>query len=360
MKRHFAPAVAIPIVAVAALLMPAQSRAQDVQYQTVTRLELPGAAGAAMRFAARLGGSSTETVETTYIKGRRMRTDSDGISTIIDLENGRVITLDHVAKTYRSMTLEEMLAAAQQAADALAARPAGDPAAGHGDREAGVKFRLSVDPANERQRIGGQEAERFFITVQADGEYTPEGAEQREQAGTLVVLTDLWSARSGPGYAALTTFNQASAGAFAAQSASIMEGLAAVVAGDPNLTAAFEQSVEHARDMDGLPMRTTTTFVVVAAGEQFDRQALLEPKPEGPGVAQQAGRAALGRLGARAAAAAGRQQEQQEPPGRDQPPATQMTLMTVVSEIRELSARTVDPALFEVPEGYRLVEDGGV
>jgi hypothetical protein len=337
------------------LAMPSSVAAQDVQYETVTKLDMPGAMGTAMRLAARMGGGSTETVETTYIKGRRMRTDSDDSSTIIDLEAGRFITLDHKAKTYVSMTFDEMLELTRAQAEQL---KSGVREEGPADAESQVNFRFAVDATNERQQISGYNAARVFLTMEAEGEFTPEGETRREQAGTLVVLTDMWTSKDVPAFAALSTFNDASAQRFATQGSAMAEAMAAAFAGQPNMKVAFEQSAEQARKVDGMPIRTVTRFISVAHGQKFDRAMATDPKPEaGPGVAQQAGRAALGRLGRAAAAAAGgrQQQQQQAEPGQAQAEMTQATLMTVTSEVRNISSRTLDAALFEVPAGYRAV-----
>jgi hypothetical protein len=86
-----------------------------------------------------------------------------------------------------------------------------------------------------------------------------------------------------------------------------------------------------------------TNLVGVAPGHRFDRARITEPQ-------ERAGaRGALGRLGARAAAAA----VGQAAPDRDAPEPTQSVILTVTSEVRNVSTRTLDPSLFEVPGDYR-------
>jgi hypothetical protein len=330
--------------------------AQDVQYETMTKVEFPGAMGTAMRLAARLGGGSLETVETTYIKGNRMRTDAERSSTITDLDGRRMIVIDHEARTYSVLTFEQMLAAAQQAGEALTA----EAEARHAERNPGAEgrlaFRFAVDDPRERDRIAGYQADRFFLTMEAEGEYVPEGAEagaEREQAGTLVVLTELWSSRETPAFRAQQAFEQQTAREYAASSAALAQGIAAAFASDPQLQVAFEQSTREAMKIEGMPVRTIVRFVSVAPGRQFDRQLAIAPRQEGPGVAGQAARAGLGRLARAAAGAAGRQQEETRPAQEE---LTQATFMTVVSEIRNMSTRALDSKLFEPPEGYRQVD----
>jgi hypothetical protein len=322
--------------------------AQDIQYQSVTKLEMPGAAGRAMRIAARLGGGSMETVETTSIKGRKMRTDVDKTSTIFDLDGKRFISLDHAAKTYSVFTFDEMIARARQAGEEM--KREGRQVSGENDAEAHFNFRFAVDRGNDRQQIVGYDAERYFLTMEAEGEYRPEGAAEREKAGTLVVLTDMWTSRDVPVLQARSAFDDASARQYADAGAALMQGIAAAFADDPRMKVAFEQSVSEARKIEGMAVRTVTSFVSVAPGHKFDRAIMTESRPQGPSLAQQAGRAALGRV------AGGLGRRQQQPEERSEPEVTQATIFTVTSEIRNVTSKTLDAQLFDVPAGYREVK----
>jgi hypothetical protein len=335
--------LAIP-VAVGSLLLPATVVSQDVQYETVTKVELPGALGTMMRVAARLGGGSTEVIETTYIKGSRMRTDAEGSSTIVDMGDGRLIFLDHGSRTYHAMTFDAAAALAERTVrDVQAARDGGH-ATGQDDAAGRVSFRFSVDRPGERERVAGYNAERFFITLEAEGEYTPEDGEQMEEAGTLVVLTDLWTSTDVPAFRARSAFDEVSARQYAEAGSSLSEALAAAFAEDPAFQVAFEQSAAEASRMEGMPVKTVTTLVGVAPGQRFDRAQITEPQARGGGA-----RATLGRLGARAAAAAAGQSG----PTRDEAAPTQSVIMRVTSEIRNISTRSLDAGLFEIPAGYQ-------
>jgi hypothetical protein len=324
--------------------LPAPAATQDVQYETVTTVDLPGALGTMMRMAARLGGGSLETVETTSIKGARMRTDAEGSSTIMDMEGRRMIFLNHEAKTYEAMTFDAAVAMAQQTAREIQAAQAEERAARDADASGKVSFRFAVDRPNERSRVAGYTAERFFITLEAEGEYTPEEGDQREQAGTLVVLTDLWTSTEIPAFAARSRFDEASARHYAEAGATLSEALTAAFKENPNFQVALESSAAEVAKMDGMPVRTVTTLVGVAPGQSFERTLVTDPQPRAG-----AGRGALGRLGRAAAAAAAGQQAG----GGERVEATQSVIMTVTSEIRNVSTRSLDAQLFEVPAGYR-------
>jgi hypothetical protein len=335
--------LAVPLV-LGSVLLPAPAATQDVQYETVTKVDLPGALGTMVRVASRLGGGSMETVETTYIKGARMRTDSEGSSAIMDMEGRRMIFLDHAAKTYYVITMDAAVALAEQAGREVQAARDGQQVRGDDDALDRIAFRFAVDRPGERQKVAGYDAERFFITMEAEGEYTPEDGEEREEAGTLVVLTEVWTSTDVPAYRARSTFDDATARHYAEAGASLSEALAAAFAEDPTFQVALETSAAEASKMDGMPVKTVTTLVGVAPGEKFDRARITDPQPRGGGA-----RTTLGRLGARAAAAAAGQAT----PGSDTPEATQSVIMTVTSEVRNIQTRNLDPKLFEIPEGYR-------
>jgi hypothetical protein len=330
----------------------APGQAQDVQYETVTKTELPGALGTAARVAARLGGGSMEVVERTSIKDKRMRVDSDGSSTIVDLEDGRMTFLDHNAKTYTSFTFAEMVQRAEAGIRQVSEAREERTVSGADDAAARMQFSYSVDDARQRERVAGYDAQRFFLTMQAETEYVPEDGTDFEEGGTLVVFTDLWSSKDVPVLAARSAFDESSAQEFAAAGAALTEGIAAAFADDPQLRVAFEQSAEELRKIEGMAVRTIMHFVVVAPGQRFDRTAITDPQP-GPGVARQAARAGLGRLAARAAGA-----RQQEQPQQEAEP-TQAVMLTVTSEVRNISTASVDAKLFEVPDGYREVRVDG-
>jgi hypothetical protein len=298
-------AAVVPLSLVLSFAAPAT--AQDVQYETVTKLSIPGAAGTVMRIAARLSGTSLETVEKTYISGNRMRTDVDRTSTLIDLDAGSVTMIDHEQRTFTTMSFDEMIAVMQQAvregqAAAVAERD-GRQEAGRDDADVQIDFRLSVDAPGERERLHGYNAERFFVTMEAESEAALEEGGPREQTGTFVVLSDIWASTEMPAYTAQRAFGDKSAQVHAVAASSFAEALTSALAEDPDMKVAFEQAATEASRIEGMAMRTTMLFVSVPPGMTFDRQLALEPAA-GTGLAAAAGRAALGGLRQRAAASA--------------------------------------------------------
>ncbi len=137
--------------------------------------------------------------------------------------------------------------------------------------------------------------------MKAQGESVEGGRGPREKAGTLVVLADMWTSRELPALAAISRFRDAAAREYADASAAMMQGLAAAFAEDPRLRVAFKESGDQIRKMDGMAMKTTLSLVIVA------------------------------------------------------PEQTQVTLMKVTSEVRNIRTQPLDASLFEAPADYRRV-----
>jgi len=342
-------------ITAAALLLPALMHAgavnaQDVQYETVTKLDMPGALGTMMRAAAKLGGGSTEDVQKTYVKGRKMRTDSDNSSTIVDLDGKRIISLDHEAKTYTTMTFEQMAAQMQQAAANLRNERANVSTENSqaGQQQADLKFKFSTDAPGEHQKVSGYDAERFFLTMEMEGDYTPEGATEREK-GTLVLFTDMWASKDVPIMQAMSAFREASAEEWANTGSAATKAIAMSFANNPNAEMAFEQSAKEAEKIQGMPLRSIVYFVGVAPDQKFDRELALGDKSKSDDKAESKGGGLLGGL-----ARLARQQEA-KPTDTDAEQPTQGTILSVTTETRNISTKPVDPGLFEIPAGYAEV-----
>jgi hypothetical protein len=287
-----------------------------------------------------------------------MRTDDASTSTITDLDARRIVVLNHTDRTYTSVTFDEMIAAMKTAGSGMTASNDQRQSAGNNSAADQVTFRFNVDRTNERQDVAGHAATRVFLTAEMEGEYTPEGSTERQKGGSLVVLTDMWTSSDVPAYRALSSFQDASAKEFANATSALMQGFAAAFADDPRLKVAFERSASEAKKIDGMAVRTVTTFVSVAPGQKFDRALAMGPAKQGPSVAQQAARGALGRLRSAASAAAasatgGSASGQQNQAQTADPNAPQATMFTVTSELRNISTTSLDASLFVPPAGYK-------
>lgn len=321
--------------------------AQDVQYRSVTKVDM----GAGINLVLKLARAS-EISQTSYIKGRKMRTESDKSATIFDLDRSRVIIINDGDKTFINAPISEMTAAMREMSTSANVR------SDHGQTQAtavdsaGNKadftFHLSVDPTNEHDNVNGQDAQRAFTTIETDVKVTPQGETQATDAGTLVILMDTWNANGGPAYTAVHNFQQAMSKDLREQAFANMRGSSAAFAASPEMGAAMQKAAAEQAKMDGISMRSTVYLVVVPPSMKFDRDAAVKPQDAGAGAS--AKRALGGMLGG---AMRGRSKDDSK--AADPATAKQTTMMKMTTEIRDVQTTSLAASLFETPAGYKEI-----
>ncbi|MGH7554855.1 MAG: hypothetical protein ACREMQ_17790 [Longimicrobiales bacterium] len=320
--------------------------AQDIQYKTVTKLDL----GAAINTVLKLAGAS-EVVETTYLKGTKLRTDVDKTSTIYDVETGKWIHIDHEAKTYVLVPIGEMMAAAGAMvtnSKAQAGTGTSDARIQNEEGTADFKFDFKVEATNERKKVNGQDAQRALLTVVTDIKVTPEDQTEKEDSAKIVLLSDTWNTTGGPAHEAVNRFQQAAVKEVVEAAFDNSSRLGAGLASDPKMAEAMKKAAAEARKIEGLDVLTTIYLVGVAGDAEFDKNLVLKPE------AESGAKKAMG--GLLRGALSGRQQQQQEEPKE---PPKQATIMKMTIEMRDFQTRSLPASLFEVPAGYRQVTPGG-
>ena len=346
--RHSAAAAVLLALLVA---LPCAATAQDVQYTTSTKLNMQGALGKAVEFAARLGGGSTETEQTTSIQGARMRFDGEGSSTIVDYDNARMVQIDHEAKTYSVTDLNDLAARMGTTLSSVEAGQVGTRSTIETDSaDIDLDIKFSIDEAGDTKSVSGYPAQRYFMTVDVQGEGRETGSSNSQELGRLVMFTDMWNSSAVPAADAMRRFQSSVAGAVAAKGSG---GLGAAMGQDPRVQPAMARAAAEATKLDGMTVQSTSYFVFVMPGEQFDREALLagpaEQKQESVAKKAASGalRGALGRFGRRSA-------EPEEPAEAEEQP-TQRLMMSMTEELRDIKTTTLPASLFDIPEGYREV-----
>jgi len=337
-KKTLRPAASLLATLAALAALHAPISAQGVTYVTVTKPEMGGAMGMVARMAP---GATAETKVTTYIQGDLQRTDEgEATSTINDMGAGRFTYLDHKEKTYYSMTLAEMMAQAQAAMGGMA-----------GAEPAGGTPELKVERTGKTQSFDGFTAEQLLMytepTSSPDAQVVTEGG----PAG-MAFLVELWFSKDFPGYAELKKAQDA-------MGASAAAGMEGGFAADPAMMEAGRKIAEQMKGIEGIPVRTVTSFVMVPPGAEFDREAVLaaSDKPLGSGgggaaaAAAGAARQALGGL-------MGRGRRQQEQPAPDAAP-TQSVYMRVTQVVQDVKTGAIPGERFQVPAGYKEVVPGG-
>lgn len=343
--------------ALALTAMPAHAQ---VTFTSATSFKLGGAMGKMVGIAAKLGGGSTDNTTTTFLSGHKMRTDAGSHSTIIDVDAGTMTMIDNKAKSYSTMTFEEMAAAM----DAMSAQMKASYAQAKADAEAkgekapdiDFKYDVAVDRTGEKENIAGYPAEHAFITLTVETRATPEGETEMQDAGSLVVLIDTWNSTSVPTAAAQKEFQEAYAKRVQRDFSGATRMLSAAFAADPRIAKAMEASAKELRKLPGVSVKSTTYVVGVPPEQKFDRQlALGEASADKPkeSTAKKAGKGLFGKL-KQAAAEAAKQDQEQEADQKAAP--KQGTILTSSSEVKDVKAGALPASTFEVPAAYKKVE----
>ena len=324
-------------------LLAVPATAQEVAYTTVTRGEFGGSIGQMMQM---IPGANDPIRETTFIKGALLRTDTDESSTIVNSVEGILTTLQHDERTYFSLSMEEM---AQMGA-AMAQGMMGQQGAQGLGEQPSFESQFSTDRTGRTQEIGGYTAEEVLMTIEMiSGAAGMEG----EEASTMVLFTQLWLSSEVPGYEAYKEAQAAMGEQFMRGGGG---GMAAAFASDPRMQEAFEQNKGALGDLEGLALKTVSTFVTVPAGMEFDAEAILagmdEPLASGEGM--DAGAAAAAAMKSLGGMFGRRGQEEEDEEG----PQVQSIMMRTISTIEDIRTSGIADDLFQIPEGYTKIDPG--
>lgn len=325
--------------------------APHVRYRSTTSMNL-GALGT----VARLLGKDVENVsETISISGLRQRTDQGDQSTIMDLEQDRMITIDHKKKQYSVLTFEEMARQMEAAVDkmkeqretASASASADNSAASSGDPEAEVDFTfdMDMDETGIVESVNGLPSEQVLLTVKTEFEVEAEDDQQEMQSvrGIMYALVDTWTTKEIAGSETMRKFQMAMAQKMGeqVQEAGMGEALGAI-SQDPRLAASMEKAAEEMEKLDGMTVRSTMHLILAPEGQALDMEAALRP-PTGDDPDR--------------AAAMAQMAENMEAGASDAGAVTQqMTLLRVTTQVSDLQIDPIPAEFFDIPDGYSEVE----
>lgn len=358
----------LSVVAAGVVCVPAL-RAQGVIVQSVSDVRLNGFLGGVVNLAARFGGGGGDMHSipaTTSIAGHRMRSESRDAATIFDADEGRITTLDLKAKTYWSMTFEQMAAAMQAAADsarAAAARAqaeqAKNPKSANAKGDVTVTYKVSFDRTGEHAKLLGYDVERVFLTLTAEGEAKPEG-EASQQVGSLVFLFEQWLAKDAPQLAAMREFQKAYAQKMGQAFRPPMDALASVFSRDARIKAGFDESVKELQKLDGVSLKSISYVVLVPPDVPFNRAlALGAAAADTAKPAEKKGRfgGLMGALKSAAEKSASSSSSSSNSEKNADPPK-QSTLMTVSDSVTSIVKTDVPASVFVPPADFRAAARG--
>jgi len=343
-------------------LQPTPAAAQSLSYTTVTRGEFGGSMGQMMQM---IPGAQDASRESTFIKGTLRRADGDGTSTITDLAEGRFTYLQHDEESWYSFSMDEMV---ERREEAMAGAMAGagmnpyqqyqaDPAS-----EPRFEIRFSTERTGRSESFDGYSADEVLMIV----EMVPreEAIEEGEELGSTILFTQSWVSSDFPEYEALQEARAQMGQQFMAGGGGDMAAsFQAAFAQDPKMQEAFERNAEEMKAMDGIAVKTVSSFVMVPHGMEFDREAVLAglDQPLASGGENLLGQAAA--AGARDAMKSlggmlGRRRQQQPEPEEEATPRVQTIIMRMTSTIEDVRTDALSDEIFRPPANYREIDPG--
>ena len=348
----------------------------DFTYEQTSKIT-GGAIAGMMKLAGAFSKSAREPmVSTISVKGDRMVTRHADTAQVIDLNSETITDIDFKKKTFSTITFAQMTQALQEASRKMQEQRAKSKDA----EKAEIKFKASVKETGQSKQIQGMNAKQMIMKLDMEGTDKDSG-----QKGSMQVLADMWMAPSVSGYDEVQQFYKRM-GEKLAWTPGGMGVLGAMA--QPGMAEGMSELYKQASKLDGVPVLQITRMGAVAEGQdlssvpsQTEDGAQAQVPSAGNVAGQAAGQAAagaatsrLGRAGSIGGALGGfggfgrrkkQQQEEQAPPQQTQPEQQQAgpaagqpaLLMEMTSELTSFSSASVDAANFEVPAGFKQVEN---
>jgi hypothetical protein len=319
-----------------------------------------------------------KTASTHYIKGDRLRTDNlvnneltD--STIVRLDSEEIINIDHKKKSYTVITFEQMRQQMQKAMEAMQQQQqqqqnkTSDAKNEAKAPDVKVEPKVSIKDTGETKVINGFNTRHMILSVQLEGE-----DQKTQDKGAMGADSDLWITKDISGFAEQREFYKK----YAAKMGSVLmpKGMAASAGTDPRVGPAVAELSKQAEKMEGVPVLTVTSVNISATPSEgtqsSQRNSSSSQTSSGSSgqessssgkeaVAESLGKV-LGGFGG-----FGRKKKKEEPkPATSESSSTDssstgpasVNLMKMTSELKSLSNGPLDSSLFEIPQGYKLIQ----
>jgi hypothetical protein len=374
LKCRFAGTAAAVIALLLGLTLPARG---DLKYQELTQMTggMLESMTKVMGFFGAKGLNKTST--THYIKGNRMRTDSftDNqiiSSEIVDLDKEEIVSIDHKKKSYAVVTFEQMRQQMEKAIQSMKERKKEAPKQTE-QTDVKVKPKISIKDTGESKVINGYQARLMKMSFQ----FEAENQKSKEQ-GSMGMDSDLWLTKEIAGFEEQKAFYQKYAAKMASTLMVQQMGMMASGLQDPRMGEAMEEMKKNADKMEGVAVMTVASFNVSGTSKEGNQSAPSEPKSKDSGSKDSSSkdsssvdneRPSLGKVlgGFGGLGGFGRKKKkteseqpaaapQAQPSSSSQPSSGTANLMTMTTELRDVTQASLDASLFEVPRGYKLVK----
>lgn len=312
------------------LLLAAGSLPADFSYQETSKVT-GGALAGVLKVAGVFSKQAREPLQSTVsLKGNRLAHRGASHASIIDLDNKTITEIDLQKKTYSVTTFEQMKQMLDQMSKSM-----------HQNPDAQMDVKVSANATGNTKQVAGFDAKEMLVKIEMQGTDQKTG-----QTGAMVVTTDLWIAPTVAGYQEIREFYKR----MAAELNWTPGGN--LFTARPDVSKGMAEAMKEVAKLDGTPVYQTVTMGAAGTGAAAGDQTSAPP----PQQQQQAERPSLsGALAGRFGLGRKKQQQSQDSqPARQQTPPG--TLIEMTTEYSNFSPAAVDPAVFEVPAGFKKIE----
>jgi hypothetical protein len=325
-------------VATIFVLLFASSISSFADFQYTEKSKITGGAmassmkviGVFSKDARQAGQGTTSTIS---VKGNKMRRESDaGTAEIVDLDGHRMIQLDLKHKTYSILTFEQLRAQIEEARRKMAEQQAK-----HSKQDPQVKItpKIEVTPGTGTRQILNYTAKemktRVELEMQSQDPKNPGTANTWMSADSFIAPVK--------GYDELKHFYMVMA-----RELDWMPG--AILGANPQMNVASVELRKSTAKLTGLPLLQYTSMGMGAPQPANTNPSTQEqPKSSGNPISK-----GLGGL-------FGRKKEDNSQKQASSPDSAGGSLMDMTTEVTSVSNTAIDASLFEIPAGFKQVEN---
>jgi hypothetical protein len=336
-------AIALSLTALAPLSLSA-----DVRSDQKVKIEFAGVLGRMFNLFGGKGAREGATA-TIAVKGNRKASLNDSLGQIVDLSEEKVYDLDMKKKTYKVTTFAELrrqMQEAQQKAQEEARKEEAKPAekAEPGKpQEPQVEVDFDIKNTGQKKQVNGFDTHEAVVTITVR-----EKGKTLEQAGGMVMTTDMWLAPSIKEMKEIAEFDRKYAEKLygPVYSGVSAQQMAMVQAMYPMTKDAIAKMSKEGEKIEGTPIITVTTMDAVKSAEQIEAEA--KQSSAASETAQKPPTSVGGLIGGFAKRTAAKKAAANDE-GKDKSRATFMTATTeVVKVVTSVSADDV-----AIPAGFK-------
>lgn len=309
----------------------------DFSYKETTQIT-GGSLARMMKMASVFSKQAGQPIESTVLlKGNRLAHVSEQHISVIDLDKETITDIHPEKKNYSVITFAEMTKAMQAMQQKYANNKTGGEAS-----DAEVNFNAEVKETGKTETISGIPTKEMILTMTTDVKDKESGGQ-----GQMKIVSDMWLANKIAGYDQVKNFYVRMS-----EKLAFTPGGMPMLPGGAQMARGMSSMTKEIAKLDGVPVRQVVTITGDAAPGASSPNA-----PPPPSIGEALGGALGGRLGG--FGRFGRKKKEAEE--KKEEPKTQSSsegsLMETTTEMSQFSSVPVDAAKFEVPAGFKQVEN---